>query len=355
MNRLWSSMAKRAEPYIPGEQIDKPNILKLNTNENPYPPSPKVTEAIAAAAGSDLRRYPSPTMDTLRTSIAEMHGLKQENVFIGNGSDEVLAFSFMAFFEPGKKIRFPDISYSFYPVYAKVFDIDYELVALNDDFTIDVEGLFAAEGGVIFPNPNAPTSIYLPLEEIERVLVENPDKIVIVDEAYVDFAPSSAVSLVEKYDNLLVIQTMSKSRALAGLRVGFAIGNEGLIQALIRMKDSFNSYPIDRLALAGAEAAIKDVTYFNDSTAKIIATRKSTVEKLEELGFDVIPSAANFVFATHADYDAEKIYEALHEDDILIRYFNQARISDYLRISIGTDDEMQRFFEALNTIIKNYS
>lgn len=348
-------MAKRAEPYVPGEQIDKPNILKLNTNENPYPPSPKVTEAIAAAVGSDLRRYPSPTMDTLRTSIADMHGLKQENVFIGNGSDEVLAFSFMAFFEPGKKIRFPDISYSFYPVYAKVFDIDYELVSLNDDFTINVEDLFASEGGVIFPNPNAPTSIYLPLEEIERVLVANPDKIVIVDEAYVDFAPESAVSLVEKYDNLLVIQTMSKSRALAGLRVGFAIGNEGLIQALIRMKDSFNSYPIDRLALAGAEAAIKDVTYFNDSTAKILATRKSTIEKLEELGFDVIQSAANFVFVTHADYDAEKIYEALREDDILIRYFNQARINDYLRISIGTDDEMQRFFEALNAIIKNYS
>lgn len=355
MNKFWSTMAKRAEPYIPGEQIDKPNILKLNTNENPYPPSPKVTEAIAAAVGSDLRRYPSPTMDSLRTAIADMHDLKSENVFIGNGSDEVLAFSFMAFFEPGKRVRFPDISYSFYPVYAKVFDIDYELIALRDDFTIDVEGLFESEGGLIFPNPNAPTSIYLPLDEIERVLVANPDRIVIVDEAYVDFAPASAVSLVEKYDNLLVIQTMSKSRALAGLRVGFAIGHPGLIQALIRMKDSFNSYPIDRLALAGAEAAIKDVTYFNDSTEKIVATRRNTVERLEELGFDVIPSATNFVFATHADYDAEKIYEALRAKDILIRYFNQERISDYLRISIGTDDEMTRFFEALNTIIKNYS
>lgn len=354
MNKFWSTMAKRAEPYIPGEQVDKPNILKLNTNENPYPPSPKVTAAISAAIGSDLRRYPSPTMDTLRTSIANMHGLKQENVFIGNGSDEVLAFSFMAFFEPGQRVRFPDITYSFYPVYAKVFDIDYELVALRDDFTVDVEGLFASEGGVIFPNPNAPTSIYLGLDEIERVLAANPEKIVIVDEAYVDFAPASAVSLVGKYDNLLVIQTLSKSRALAGLRVGFAIGHPALIQALIRMKDSFNSYPIDRLALAGAEAAIKDVAHFNETTTKIIATREWTTEKLVELGFDVIPSATNFVFATHAAYDAEKIYEALREDDILIRYFNQARISDYLRISIGTDDEMQRFFEALDTIIKNY-
>lgn len=352
MNKFWSDMAQRANPYIPGEQVNKANILKLNTNENPYPPSPKVTEAIAQAVGADLRLYPSPTMDSLKNSIADMHGLRPENVFIGNGSDEVLAFAFMGFFNPGETIRFPDISYSFYPVYAKVFDIDYKLVPLQNDFAINPEDFFDSEGGVIFPNPNAPTSLYLGLDAIEAILQNNREKVVIVDEAYIDFAAESAVKLVGKYDNLLIIQTMSKSRALAGLRVGFAIGHEALIQALIRMKDSFNSYPIDRLALAGAEAAIKDVAYFNDTTEKIKATRKWTIEKLEQLGFSVIPSAANFVFATHEKYDAGVIYEELREKDVLIRYFNTERIDQYLRISIGTDEEMKRFFEELDKVMK---
>lgn len=352
MNKLWSKMALRAAPYIPGEQLNKTDILKLNTNENPYAPSPKVTEAISAAIGADLRLYPSPTMDSLKESIADLHGLQSKNVFIGNGSDEVLAFAFMGFFNPGETIRFPDISYSFYPVYAKVFDIDYDLVPLQEDFTIKPEDYFNSAGGVIFPNPNAPTSLYLGLDAIEAIVQNNRGKIVIVDEAYIDFAPVSAVKLVEKYDNLLIIQTMSKSRSLAGLRVGFAIGHEGLIQALIRMKDSFNSYPIDRLALAGAEAAIKDVAYFNDTTAKINATRQSTTERLTALGFTVLPSAANFVFVTHEKFDAEKIYEGLRDKDVLIRYFNAARIDQYLRISIGTDDEMVRFFEELTEVMK---
>ena len=351
MNRLWSSMVERAEPYIPGEQLNKENILKLNTNENPYPPSPKVIEAITSEVGKDLRLYPSPTMENLREEIAKYYHLRTENVFIGNGSDEVLAFSFMAFFEPGKEILFPNITYSFYPVYAKLFNIPYTEVALNEDFTIHTEAFFKSKGGVIFPNPNAPTSIYLALEQVEEIVKNNLDTVVIVDEAYIDFAPESAVSLVNKYDNLLVIQTMSKSRSLAGLRVGFTLGNEKLIQALIRIKDSFNSYPIDRLALAGATAAIKDKAYFENTSTKIIATRTWVTERLENLGFKVLPSATNFVFTTHPNILAQNLYERLHEQDILIRYFGKKPIDNYVRITIGNDEEMKRFIEAVHKLI----
>lgn len=352
MTNLWSTMAKRAEPYVPGEQVNKQDIIKLNTNENPYGPSPKVVEAIKKEIGKDLRLYPSPTMEALRDTIANYYDVKQENVFIGNGSDEVLAFSFMAFFEPGEKILFPNITYSFYPVYAKVFDIDYEEVPLKDDFTIDTEKFFQSEGGVIFPNPNAPTSIYLPLDEIRQIIEQNENKIVIVDEAYVDFAEESAVSLVNEYDNVLVIQTMSKSRSLAGMRIGFAIGHESLIQALIRMKDSFNSYPIDRLAMAGAIAAIEDDAYFKETTTKILATRKKTTEALTNLGFHVLPSAANFVFASHEKIDAAYLYEQLRDRDILIRYFGSEPIDQFVRITIGTEEEMDALISNIKTIIK---
>lgn len=351
MSKLWSSMAKRAEPYIPGEQINKENILKLNTNENPYPPSPKVIEAITDEVGENLRLYPSPTMGDLRSSVADYYGLTMDNVFIGNGSDEVLGFSFMAFFEPGEKIVFPKITYSFYPVYAKVFDISYEEIALNDDFTLDVEQFYDAEGGVIFPNPNAPTSVYLPIEQVEKIIKNNADKVVIIDEAYVDFAPESAASLVHKYDNLLVIQTMSKSRALAGMRIGFALGNESLIQALIKMKDSFNSYPVDRLAMAAATAAIEDKAYFKETTEKILSTRTWVTERLESLGFEVLPSAANFVFTSHPEFAAEKLYETLRKKDILIRYFGTAPINNFVRITIGTDEEMEQFVGAVEEIL----
>lgn len=351
MTKLWSSMAKRAEPYIPGEQLNKENILKLNTNENPYPPSPKVIEAIAGELGKDLRLYPSPTMEGLRHEIAELYGLKAENVFIGNGSDEVLAFSFMAFFEPGEQILFPNITYSFYPVYAKLYNISYKEVAVNEDFTLDINAFFNSEGGVIFPNPNAPTSIYLPLEQVEKIAQNNRNKVVIIDEAYIDFATESAVSLVNKYDNLLVIQTMSKSRALAGLRVGFALGNKNLIHALIRMKDSFNSYPIDRLAMVGATAAIEDKNYFEETRKKIITTREWTTEQLKRLGFEVVPSATNFLFVTNPKIAAEKLYKTLREKDILIRYFNQAPIDNYVRVTIGTKEEMKRFIKAVEEII----
>lgn len=352
MNKLWSRMAKRAEPYVPGEQLNKDNIIKLNTNENPYPPSPKVIEAIRQELGKDLRLYPSPTMDDLKQTIADYYKLEKNNVFVGNGSDEVLAFSFMAFFEPGKDILFPEITYSFYPVYAKLFHISYKKIPLTEDYQLDVEAFFHSEGGVIFPNPNAPTSIYLTLEQVEEIIKNNRDKVVIVDEAYIDFAPQSAVSLIEKYDNLLVIQTFSKSRALAGLRVGFALGNKQLIAALIRMKDSFNSYPVDRLALAGAKAAIEDKGYFQEITKKIIETRKWVTRKLEKLDFYVLPSATNFVFASHNQFPAKDLYEKLRAQDILIRYFDQKPIDNFVRITIGTDEEMEKFIEAVEEIIK---
>lgn len=351
MNKLWSSMAKRAEPYVPGEQLNKENIIKLNTNENPYPPSPKVIEAISKEIGKDLRLYPSPTMDDLKQTIARYYQLEKENVFVGNGSDEVLAFSFMAFFEPGKQIVFPEITYSFYPVYAKLFHIPYKKIPLKDDFTLDVASFFDSDGGVIFPNPNAPTSIYLSLEQVEEIIKQNRDKVVIVDEAYIDFAPKSAVSLIDSYDNLLVIQTFSKSRALAGLRVGFALGNETLIKALIRMKDSFNSYPVDRLALAGAKAAMEDTAYFREITNKIIRTREWVTEKLEHLGFFVLPSATNFVFASHAQFPAKSLYEQLREQNILIRYFAQKPIDNFARITIGTDEEMEIFIAAVEKLV----
>lgn len=352
MNNYWSTMAKQAVPYIPGEQLNK-DIVKLNTNENPYPPSPNVLDAIKNEINPGLRLYPSPTMDELRETIAHAYNLKKQNIFIGNGSDEVLAFSFMAFFEPGQPIRFPEITYSFYPVYANLFNIPVEKIPLNSDFTIPVEAFFDTEGGVIFPNPNAPTSVYMPLDQVERISQHNRQAVVIVDEAYVDFAENSAASLIETYDNLLVIQTLSKSRALAGLRVGFALGNERLMEGLIRIKDSFNSYPVDRLALAGAKAAMKDTTYFQQTRKKIIATRDWVSEKMEQFGFHVVPSQTNFIFASHEKVAAETIYDKLKENDILVRYFNNKPIDNYLRITIGTDEEMTLFFEKLAFILNN--
>ncbi|MFS0574737.1 histidinol-phosphate transaminase [Sporosarcina sp. 179-K 3D1 HS] len=351
MTKFWSSMVRRTEPYVPGEQINQKDIIKLNTNENPYPPSPKVQAAIQAEMQQTLQLYPSPTADGLREAIAKHNGISKDEVFVGNGSDEVLAFSFMAFFEPGKAIRFPDISYSFYPVYAKIFDISYEEISVNEDFSLPVEQFYQAEGGVILPNPNAPTSLYAELEDIEQIVKNNPDQVVIIDEAYIDFAATSAVELIRKYDNLLVVQTTSKSRSLAGLRVGFAMGNPSLIEALIRIKDSFNSYTVDRLAMVGATAAFEDEPYFEETVGKIIGTRKKTIQALEQLGFAVLPSQANFVFAQHRIVTAETLYNQLKENGILVRYFNKPRIDNYLRITIGTDKQMDKLLEALKQII----
>lgn len=350
MSKFWSSAVKRSEAYVPGEQLNETNIIKLNTNENPYPPSPKVIDAIKQEIGHELNLYPSPTVDELREDIADFYNLAKENVFIGNGSDEVLAFSFMAFFEPGKTIRFPEISYSFYPVYSKLFNIPFEKMELKDDFTIRSEDYFHSEGGVIFPNPNAPTSIYLDLKAVREILEHNPNKLVIVDEAYIDFAKDSAVRLIEQYPNLLVVQTMSKSRSLAGLRVGFALGDAELIEGLVRIKDSFNSYTIDQLAIAGARAAIQDKTYFIETTNKVITTRHWVADELLKRDFRVLPSQTNFLFISHLDKDAESLYVKLKEKDILVRYFNQPKIDNYLRVTIGTDKEMKRFFSVLDAI-----
>lgn len=345
-------MAKRAEPYVPGLQVNEPDVIKLNTNENPYAPSPKVWEAIQAEAASNLRLYPSPTGEDLRATIGSRYGLSADEVFIGNGSDEVLAFSFMAFFDPGKAIRYPTITYSFYPVYAKVFDIPFEEVPVNEDFSLPIEAFYNATGGVILPNPNAPTSLYLELKQIELIVKNNPNHVVVIDEAYIDFATESAATLIHKYDNLLVIQTTSKSRSLAGLRVGYALGNKSLMNALIRMKDSFNSYTIDRLALAGAQAAFEDDDYFNEITEKIISTREHVITKMKELGFYVLPSKTNFIFVSHQDFQAEFLYTELRKIGILTRHFKQEMIHNYLRITIGTEVDMDWLIEKLKHIMK---
>ncbi len=344
-------MVKRTEPYVPGEQVVQQDIVKLNTNENPYPPSPKVLEAISKEMERNLQLYPSPTADDLRATIGRQYGLTADQVFVGNGSDEVLAFSFMAYFEPGQPIRFPEVTYSFYPVYAKLFGIPYEEVALNKDFTLRVDKFFQSEGGVILPNPNAPTSLYAGLDFIEEIVKNNPDQVVIIDEAYIDFASKSAAELIQQYDNLLVVQTTSKSRSLAGLRVGFAMGNASLIDALIRIKDSFNSYTVDRLALVGAQAAFEDEAYFKETTAKIISTREKVSVALEQLGFAVLPSQANFVFARHQSISAEHLYNELKKEGVLVRYFNKHGIDNYLRMTIGTEEQMERLVVALKKVL----
>lgn len=344
---------KKTVPYVPGEQPLSSDIIKLNTNENPYPPSPDVIKAISQQLNDTLRKYPPPSVESLRKTIGNYYGVHQDQVFIGNGSDEVLAFSFMAFFDPGKPILFPDITYSFYPVYASLFQLDYQTVPLTKNFSIPEDGFYHSEGGVIFPNPNAPTGKYLSLDQIENILKHNPDQVVIIDEAYIDFGGESAVRLIDRYEQLLVIQTLSKSRSLAGLRVGYAIGSQPLIEGLNRIKNSFNSYTIDRLALAGAEASFRDEYYFQETCSKIVNTRKRVVQELEELGFDVLNSKTNFVFITHQKYDAEKLYQELKAKHIFVRYFNQPRINQYLRVSIGTDEEMNRFMKELKHILGN--
>ncbi|MCG7344549.1 histidinol-phosphate transaminase [Sporosarcina sp. ACRSL] len=351
MSKFWSEMVKRTEPYVPGEQLNDRDIIKLNTNENPYPPSPLVKEAILKQLEGQLRLYPSPTVDELRRVIAETNGISAEQVFVGNGSDEVLAFSFMAFFNPGKPIRFPAITYSFYPVYAKLFNIPYETIEVNEDFTLPAKPFFGADGGVILPNPNAPTSLYMDLSWVESVVVNNPDTVVIIDEAYIDFAPESAVQLVKSHENLLVVQTTSKSRSLAGMRVGYAIGHPALIEALIRIKDSFNSYTIDRLAIAGATAAFKDQKYFDETVLKIKETRERLTEALKELGFNVLPSQTNFVFASHSNMRAVDLYTKLKDEGILVRHFNQSGIDNYFRITIGTDEQMDSLLKKLEWIL----
>jgi len=351
MSKYWSALAQRLDPYVPGEQPKDKAYIKLNTNENPYPPSPNVLAAITRAANQDLRLYPDPTCDELRECIARYHGLQKEQIFVGNGSDELLAFVFLAFFNPGAPILFPDITYSFYPVYAGLFGIDYKVIPLADDFSLPGGAFQQENGGIIFPNPNAPTGRALPLAAVEEIVSNNSQRVVVVDEAYIDFGGTTAICLANKYPNLLVVQTLSKSRSLAGLRVGFAVGNDELIQGLDRVKNSFNSYPVDRLALAGAVAAFQDDGYFQDCRQKVIASRARTVLALERIGFAVVPSQANFIFISHPQVGAAELYARLREEGVLVRYFNKPRISNFLRVTIGTDVEMDCFVEKITAIV----
>ena len=351
MNPYWSRRLADVEPYVPGEQPKEGQYIKLNTNENPYPPSPKALAAIAAAAGEGLRLYPAPECGCLCRAIADFYGLTPEEVFVGNGSDEVLAMAFLAFFSPEDRIAFPAVSYSFYPVYARLFDIPYDAVELREDFTLDPSVFRKEHRGIVFANPNAPTGIALPLEEVEQILRAHRDVPVIVDEAYVDFGADSAVGLIGEYPNLLVIQTFSKSRSLAGLRVGFALGQPHMIAALDTVKNSFNSYTLDRLAQAGAAAAMEDQEYFEATRQKIIATRTWSAETLEKLGFTVLPSKTNFLFASHPEASAAALFGALRQRHILVRYFNKPIVDGFLRITVGTDEEMKALLCALEEIL----
>jgi len=354
LSRYWSDIVHRLKPYVPGEQPALAHPVKLNTNENPYPPSPAVLTAIRAELGDAaeaLRRYPDPVARKLRDTVAAHHGLRADQVFAGNGSDEVLAMAFLALLKHERPILFPDITYSFYPTYARLYDIDYRTVPLDDSFAIRTSDYAVPNGGIVFPNPNAPTGLALPLADIEHVLAANTESVVIVDEAYVDFGAQSAISLIDRYPNLLVVHTVSKSRSLAGMRVGFAFGNPALIDALVRVKDSFNSYPLDRLAQAAATAAYEDDAWFRDTCAKVIASRERLSAGLTTLGFDVVPSSANFVFARHSDHDAATLAARLREREIFVRHFDMPRIDQHLRISVGTDAECGVLLAALRDLL----
>ncbi len=355
MSRFWSQVVSDLTPYVPGEQPKIVNLIKLNTNENPYPPSPRALAAIQAELGNDaarLRLYPDPNADLLKAAIARTHGITAQQIFVGNGSDEVLAHVFMALLKHEQAILFPDITYSFYPVYCGLYGIDYETVPLAGDFTINPDNYAGRpNGGIIFPNPNAPTGRLLALDAVEAILKANPDSVVVVDEAYVDFGGESAIKLIDRYDNLLVVHTLSKSRSLAGLRVGFAAGHPGLIEALERVKNSFNSYPLDRVAIVAAVAAMEDGDYFEQCRKAVIATRDTLTAALTQLGFEVLPSAANFIFARHPQHDAAELAKALREKNIIVRHFKLPRIDQFLRITVGTDAECEALGEALKEII----
>ncbi|ADY84123.1 histidinol-phosphate aminotransferase [Acinetobacter pittii PHEA-2] len=348
--RFWSPEVRELEPYVPGEQPKIQNLLKLNTNENPYPPSPKVVEAVQAVLthqADALRLYPDPDATALKHAIAKQQNIEVSQVFVGNGSDEVLAHIFKAFFLQDEPILYPDITYSFYPVYSQFFGTKTKEIPLNDNFEIEVKDYVQPNGGIIITNPNAPTSIALGLPEIEQILKANPDRVVVIDEAYVDFGAESAVSLVNRYENLVVCQTTSKSRSLAGLRVGFAIAQSHLIAALEAVKNSFNSYPIDRFAIAAAVASFEDQTYFEEQCQKVISSREKLVDELTALGFKVLPSKANFIFASHPSHDAGQLAQQLREQGIIVRYFNKPRINQFLRITVGADEQNERLVKTL--------
>ena len=350
---FWSPRVRELVPYVPGEQPRVPNLVKLNTNENPYPPSPRAIAAIARAAQDGLQRYPDPESTDLREAIARHHGLDAGQVFPGNGSDEVLAHAFFAFFQQARPLLLPDVTYSFYRVYCQLYGIETQPVPVDDALQIDVADYAGrAAGGVVIANPNAPTGSALPLRAIEQLLEAQPDCVVLVDEAYVDFGAESSIPLIPRHPNLLVVHTLSKSRSLAGLRVGFAAGQRHLVEGLERVKNSFNSYPLDRLAVAGAVAAYEDVKYFEQTRRAVIASREALTVQLWRLGFDVLPSSANFVFARHPDRDAPALAARLRQHGILVRHFAQPRIGQFLRISIGTPAQCEALAQALRLLAK---
>lgn len=347
----WEENVRKVVPYVPGEQPKNNNVIKLNTNENPYPPSPLVAQAIKDYNAGLLRKYPDPASSALVDELAKTYSLKAENIFAGIGSDDVLSLAFLTFFNSGKPVIFPDITYSFYDVWADLYRIPYQTKALDKDFNIIKEDYLCDNGGVVIANPNAPTGVELPLEVIEEIVSYNKDRIVIVDEAYVDFGAHSALPLIDKYDNLLVVQTFSKSRALAGIRIGMAFGQKKIIDYLKDVKFSFNSYTLNPLTIAVGAAALKDDAYFKDITAKTIATRERMKEELKRLGFSFADSKTNFVFATHEKLPAEEIFKYLKEKNIYVRYWNKPRINNHLRISVGTDEEAKILIDALEELL----
>lgn len=349
---MWENNVRRVTPYTPGEQPKDKDIIKLNTNESPYPPSPMVEKAINGIWPEQFRLYPDPDATVLTEALAEYYDVNPEQVFVGVGSDDVLGMAFLTFFNSDKPILFPDITYSFYDVWADLFRIKYETKPLNDRFEIVKEDYFVENGGIIFPNPNAPTAIEMPLSEIEEIIKANTDVVVIIDEAYIDFGDASALSLIDKYDNLLVVRTFSKSRAMAGMRIGYAIGNEKLINPLKAVKFSYNSYTMNQTSIYAGQAAIRDDVYFRELVAKIVETREHAKERLTQLGFSFTDSKTNFIFATHKCVSAEYIFEELKKKKIYVRYFNKPRIDNYLRITIGTEEEMKQLYKALEEIVR---
>ncbi|MEX6502375.1 histidinol-phosphate transaminase [Pseudomonas zhanjiangensis] len=351
MSKFWSPFVNDLVPYVPGEQPKLAKLAKLNTNENPYGPSPKAIAAMQAELNDSLRLYPDPNGERLKQAVADYYGVQANQVFLGNGSDEVLAHAFHGLFQHGQPLLFPDISYSFYPVYCGLYGIPHEAIELDSQFQIRIEDYARPNGGIVFPNPNAPTGCLLPLAAIERLLQANTDSVVLVDEAYIDFGGETAITLVDRYPNLLVTQTLSKSRSLAGLRVGLAVGHPDLIEALERIKNSFNSYPLDRLAIAGGAAAFEDREHFEQTRKAVIASRESVVAGLQQLGFEVLSSAANFVFARHPQRDAAELAQRLREQGVIVRHFKQARIAQFLRISIGTPEQNQALLDGLSSLV----
>ena len=351
MCKPWADKLRKIQPYVAGEQSKNPNIIKLNANENPYPPSPKVKEVLSNFNTDNLKKYPASDALELKNALAKAYNLNENQIFMGNGSDDVLALCFQAFFCSDKPILFPDLTYSFYPVWCSLFKTPYKNIPLDENFRINPDDYKEENGGVILPNPNAPTGIYENLDFIKKILNNNTDCIVIIDEAYIDFGGESAISLLDKYENLVIVQTMSKSRSLAGLRVGYAFASAELISVLEAVKNSYNSYTMDSIAISAAAASLADNDYFKDTCNKIINTRQKTIQALEKLDFDVVPSMANFVLATHKSVKAVDIFEKLKAQNIFVRYFKIPRIDNYLRITIGTDDEMDKLFYALKNLL----